>query len=225
LDIRRQVPYNFRSIRLTINFFRMMNYCILAILWIIWCALHSSMISVRTTSYLKHRLGYSYCFYRLIFNLFAFVTLLPVVLYTLSVRGPVVFRWESYLIIVQVLLLAASIFLFVAGARHYDLLTFLGIRQLRREASSGALTASGLLDTTGIHGVIRHPWYLASIMIIWARGLDVSALITNIILTAYFIVGTILEEHKLLLEYGEAYRRYQKHVSMLVPFKYLRSRL
>jgi protein-S-isoprenylcysteine O-methyltransferase Ste14 len=62
-------------------------------------------------------------------------------------------------------------------------------------------------------------------MIIWARGLDVSALITNIILTAYFIVGTVLEERKLLLEYGEAYRRYQKQVSMLVPFKYLRARL
>jgi protein-S-isoprenylcysteine O-methyltransferase Ste14 len=202
-----------------------MNYCILAILWIIWCALHSSMISVRTTSYLKHRLGASYRFYRLIFNLLAFVTLLPVVLYTQSIRGPVVFRWEGYLIIVQVLLLATSIFLFFAGARHYDLLTFLGIRQIRRETASGALTANGRLATTGIHGVIRHPWYLASIMIIWARGLDVSALITNIILTAYFIVGTVLEERKLLLEYGEAYRRYQKQVSMLVPFKYLRARL
>jgi protein-S-isoprenylcysteine O-methyltransferase Ste14 len=183
------------------------------------------MISVRLTGYFKQRLGASYRFYRLIFNLLAFATLIPVVLYTLSIRGPVIFRWEGYLVIVQVLLLATSIFLFVAGAKHYDLLTFLGIRQIRRETSSGALTASGLLDTTGIHGVIRHPWYLASMMVIWAWGLDVTALITNIILTVYFIVGTILEEHKLVLEYGEAYRRYQKQVSMLIPFKYLRSRL
>jgi protein-S-isoprenylcysteine O-methyltransferase Ste14 len=202
-----------------------MHYAILAILWIIWCALHSLMISVRLTGYFKQRLGASYRFYRLIFNLLAFATLIPVVLYTLSIRGPVIFRWEGYLVIVQVLLLATSIFLFVAGAKHYDLLTFLGIRQIRRETSSGALTASGLLDTTGIHGVIRHPWYLASMMVIWAWGLDVTALITNIILTVYFIVGTILEEHKLVLEYGEAYRRYQKQVSMLIPFKYLRSRL
>jgi protein-S-isoprenylcysteine O-methyltransferase Ste14 len=202
-----------------------MHYAILAILLIVWCALHSGMISVRTTSYLKHRLGASYRFYRLIFNLLAFATLIPVVLYTVSVRGPVVFRWGGYLVILQVLLLATSIFLFVAGARHYDLLTFLGIRQIRRETASGALTASGLLDTTGTHGVIRHPWYLASIMIIWARGLDVAALIMNTILTVYFIVGTVLEEHKLVLEYGKAYRRYQRQVSMLIPFKYLRSRL
>jgi protein-S-isoprenylcysteine O-methyltransferase Ste14 len=105
------------------------------------------------------------------------------------------------------------------------MLQFLGLRQIRTGTSHSALTETGTLNTTGVLGITRHPWYLATIMLIWARGLDVSTLITNIILTLYLIVGTALEERKLLIEYGEDYRRYQQKVSMLIPFKYLKSRI
>jgi protein-S-isoprenylcysteine O-methyltransferase Ste14 len=129
------------------------------------------------------------------------------------------------MIVFQVLLLTIAVLLFFTGARHYDILQFLGLRQLRKGASHSALTETGKLDTAGILGITRHPWYLGTIMLIWARGLDVSALITNIVLTIYLIVGTVLEERKLLIEYGEDYRRYQERVSMLIPFKYLKSRI
>ncbi len=105
------------------------------------------------------------------------------------------------------------------------MLQFLGLRQIRTGTSRSVLTETGKLDTTGILGITRHPWYLGTIMIIWARGLDLSALITNVILTIYLIVGTFLEERKLLIEYGEEYRKYQQKVSMLFPFKYVRSRI
>jgi protein-S-isoprenylcysteine O-methyltransferase Ste14 len=127
------------------------------------------------------------------------------------------------MIVFQVFLLAIVVLLFFAGARHYDMLQFLGLRQIRRGISHSALTETGKLDTTGILGITRHPWYLGTILLIWARGFDVSALITNIILTIYLVVGTVLEERKLLIEYGEDYRRYRENVSMLIPFKYLKS--
>jgi protein-S-isoprenylcysteine O-methyltransferase Ste14 len=129
------------------------------------------------------------------------------------------------MIVFQVLLLKIAVLLFFAGARHYDMLQFLGLRQIRTGTSHSALTETGTLNTTGVLGITRHPWYLATIMLIWARGLDVSTLITNIIFTLYLIVGTALEERKLLIEYGEDYRRYQQKVSMLIPFKYLKSRI
>jgi protein-S-isoprenylcysteine O-methyltransferase Ste14 len=37
-------------------------------------------------------------------------------------------------------------------------------------------------------------------------------------LTVYIIIGTKLEEKKLVLEFGEAYIKYQKEVPMLIPF-------
>ena len=202
-----------------------MNYFVLALLWIIWCAIHSGMVSVTATEYLKRRFGSHFRFYRLVFNLVAIATIIPVILYGQSIQGHVVFRWEGFMIVFQVLLLTIAVLLFFAGGRHYDMLQFLGLRQIRTGTSHSALTETGTLNTTGILSITRHPWYLATIILIWARGLDVPTLVTNIILTLYLIVGTALEERKLLIEYGEDYRRYQQKVSMLIPFKYLKSRI
>jgi protein-S-isoprenylcysteine O-methyltransferase Ste14 len=200
-----------------------MKIFMLAVLWIIWCALHSGMISVTATGYLKRWLGTRFRIYRLIFNLVALVTVIPVMAYGQWLRGPMLFRWEGVLILFQVILLISALLLFLAGARHYDLLQFSGLRQLKTGSSHNALTETGELDTTGVLDITRHPWYLGGILIIWTRDIDLSALVTNIILTLYFIVGCVLEERKLLIEYGDVYRRYQEKVSMLIPLKWILS--
>ncbi len=201
-----------------------MRYVVLAGLWITWCTIHSGMIWVTVTDNLKRRLGSYFRFYRLFFNLVAIVTIIPVILYGRSLHAPVVFRWEGFMIVFQFFLLAMGIVLWLAGARHYDMFQFLGLRQIRTGASHSALTATGRLHTTGILRITRHPWYLGTIMLLWAGDLNVSTLIGNIILTIYLIVGTLLEERRLVLEFGDDYRRYQKQVSMLFPLKYLTSR-
>jgi methanethiol S-methyltransferase len=45
------------------------------------------------------------------------------------------------------------------------------------------------------------------------------------ILSAYLVIGTLLEERKLILEFGDKYRLYQRQVSMFIPLKWLRSRI
>ena len=119
----------------------------------------------------------------------------------------------------QLLLLGVAVLLFFFGGRHYDARQLLGIKQIRDGTSDSAPTVSGELDTSGILGITRHPWYLATMLLIWARPMDVSAIIVNVILTSYLIVGTYLEEQKLVREFGEINRNYQNNVSMLVPFK------
>jgi len=99
----------------------------------------------------------------------------------------------------------------------------LGIKQVKEGTSNKAITDSGELDTSGVLGITRHPWYLATLLLIWARQLDASAMFVNVILTAYLIVGTYLEEKKLVREFGEKYLIYQKRVSMLIPYKWLMS--
>ncbi len=61
-------------------------------------------------------------------------------------------------------------------------------------------------------------------MIVWARDLDVSAIVMNLIITVYFIIGTLLEERKLTIEFGEAYKVYQKRVSIFFPYQWLKSK-
>lgn len=183
------------------------------------------MISVSVTEYLKNRLGPKFRFYRLFFNLIAILTLIPVALYAYSIRTQAIFHWDGYMRIGQVLLLIVAVLLIFLGGRHYNVRQVLGIKQIKEEISSKAITDTGELDTSGVLGMTRHPWYLATILLIWARQMDVSVLFVNVILTFYLIVGTYLEEKKLIREFGEKYAASQNRVSMLLPYKWLKSKI
>ena len=199
------------------------NYLILSIFLIAWCVLHSAMISASTIGYLRKHFGAIFRFYRLFFNLVAILTLIPVSLFAYSIRTQTIFHWHGYLRIGQVFLLVAAVLLFFLGGRHYDVHQLLGIKQIKEGTSNKAISDSGELDTSGVLGITRHPWYLATILIIWARQLDASAIFINVILASYLIVGTYLEETKLVREFGEKYLIYQERVSMLIPYKWLKS--
>jgi len=201
------------------------EYLILSILLILWCALHSAMISISVTEYFKRFLGSNYRFYRLLFNITSILTILPVALYAYSVRTQVIFHWNGYLRIGQVLILGLAVWFFFLGGRHYDIRQVMGIKQVREGTADLAITDTGELDTSGVLGMTRHPWYLATMLLIWARPMDVSAIIVNVILTFYLVIGTCLEEKKLLREFGENYRNYQNKVSMLIPYKWLKERI
>ena len=195
------------------------------LLWILWCTLHSTLIATPVTDYVKKKLADRFRFYRLFFNAASLATLLPVVYYSISIRQAPVFRWESPMMIVKYLLLATGITLFVAGARHYSMSQFLGIRQIKTGRATLALSEYDTFDISGILSAIRHPWYTASIMVIWAKDISLPTLLVNVVISAYFIIGTILEERKLLLEFGERYREYQKNVSMFIPYKWLKANI
>jgi len=200
-------------------------YLFIALLWILWCGLHSTLITKTVTDYAKNKLGYQYRFYRLIFNTISLITFIPLLYYSISYRGPLVFGWEGSLMIVKYFLLAMSIYLFIAGARHYSMSQFIGIHQIKTGQTDQTLSENNTFNISGILSVIRHPWYTSGIMIIWSGDIYLSNLLNNIVISIYFVVGAFLEERKLLLEFGDKYREYQKNVSMLIPYKWLRTKI
>jgi protein-S-isoprenylcysteine O-methyltransferase Ste14 len=199
------------------------DYLLLALLWAVYCAVHSALISIPVTSWLRTVLASRYRFWRLFFNIFSIVTLIPLVMYSHSVRfnSETLFSWSGYWRILQYCLIGLGVVLVVADARHYSMLQFLGIQQIRKESDRGAMTGSGNLDNRGVLGLVRHPWYLAVFIFLWTSDLNVAAITVNLVLSAYLIVGTLLEERKLVIEFGEEYRRYQGRVSMFIPLKWL----
>jgi protein-S-isoprenylcysteine O-methyltransferase Ste14 len=201
------------------------TYLFASLLWIVWCTLHSILIATPVTDYMKKKLGDQFRFYRLFYNTVSLVTLIPLVYYSISIRQAPVFRWEGHLVIVKYLLLVTSIYLFVAGGRHYSLSQFLGIRQIKTGRAKRTLSKYETFDASGILSMIRHPWYTAGIIAVWASDISLSTFLINIVISAYFVIGTILEERKLLLEFGEKYREYQKNVSMFIPYKWLRAKI
>ena len=86
------------------------------------------------------------------------------------------------------------------------------------------MTDTGDIDTTGVLGITRHPWYVAVFLLLCAGDLYLGVVIVNIVLSTYLLVGTLLEERKLVLEFGDKYRDYQRNVSMFIPLKWARNR-
>ena len=54
---------------------------------------------------------------------------------------------------------------------------------------------------------------------------SLAAILTNLVVCGYFVVGTILEERKLKLQFGDQYADYQRRVSMFFPIKWMGRRL
>ncbi len=200
------------------------NDLLAPLLWVLWCTLHSALIAPPVTDLMEKKLGRRFRFYRLFYNAVALSTLIPLVAYSLSINEEPVFCWAGYRKIGKTLLFITSIFLFVAGGRHYNLGQLLGVRQIRTGRNGKALSESNTFDSSGVLGVIRHPWYTAGILLVWARDIGLSALLINMVISAYFVIGTFLEERKLLLAFGDSYRKYQGRVSMFIPFKWLRGK-
>jgi protein-S-isoprenylcysteine O-methyltransferase Ste14 len=203
----------------------MAQYILLIILWTAWCALHSALVSLSLTEPLRKRFPYASRYYRIVYNVVSVVTLVPVLLYTFSLHGTPAFSWQGPWRFAQIAMAVSALVFFVAGARHYDLFQFLGLRQLKDEKACSVLTDDCSLDTSGALSLVRHPWYIGGILIIWARPLDTSAILTNLVLSAYFLVGARLEERKLTAQFGQEYTDYQQRVSMFLPFKWMERRM
>ncbi len=200
--------------------------CLYAVLgWVLWCTLHSTLISTTVTDFAKKKLGGGFRFYRLFYNVVSLVTLIPLVYYSHMLRESPVFRWEGSLGIVQVFLLAVSVYLFVAGGRYYSWARFLGISQIKAERAGSSLADSSTFVVSGIHRIVRHPWYLGGILIVWAQDMSASTILINMVISVYFMIGAVLEEWKLVIEFGKKYQEYQRTVSMLFPWRWLKARV
>jgi methanethiol S-methyltransferase len=200
------------------------DYLELAVLWAAYCAVHSWLISISATRLFQRALGTGYRFFRIFFNIFSLSTLIILALYSNSPRfqGSILFAWNGNWRFLRYSLVLVAVVLIISGARHYSMSQFIGLQQIRSNQSSGALTQSGDFDATGVLRLVRHPWYLAVFILIWAKDLNIGVAIINMVLTAYLMIGTLLEERKLALEFGDKYREYQDAVSMFIPLKWLK---
>lgn len=108
--------------------------------------------------------------------------------------------------------------------KHLDAGEFLGIGQIRRYLRSRdqsgnieGLTEGGLI-TIGVYGIVRHPLYLAGIVIFtFNPHITVNGLAIAVLADLYFLFGLFREERRFLKFFGDRYREYQRRVPMLLP--------
>lgn len=194
---------------------------ILAAAWTTYFAVHSALASLPVKRWVAARYPAQVPVYRLGFNLVAVVLLLPVIGWMHALRGPWIWRWEGAAWVVVNGLAVLAVAGFVWSLRYYDTAEFLGTRQWR--ARERSLLDQERLHLSPLHRFVRHPWYALGLVLVWTRDLDAATLVSAILVTAYFIVGSRLEEQKLVLYHGRAYERYRQRVPSLfpLPWRYL----
>lgn len=97
---------------------------------------------------------------------------------------------------------------------HFDLF---GLRQVYLYRVGRAYTTS-VFKTPGLYKVVRHPIMLGFIIAFWATPkMTVGHLVFAVATTVYILIALQIEERDLTNIHGDAYRDYQRQVSMLIP--------
>jgi protein-S-isoprenylcysteine O-methyltransferase Ste14 len=190
-----------------------------ALLWALWCCLHSLLITRRWRAGVHAWLGERFAagWYRIIFVCVSTGTLLPVLLFQARLPETRLFAWPGWWLGARIVLLVYGLYMFYAGLRRYDMAFFLGFSQVRAYLA-GAPVPRPVFNPDRIGGV-RHPWYSGGIALVWAAGpLTDVTLARNLVISAYFVIGAFLEERKLLADIGAPYEEYRRRLPMLFPW-------
>jgi protein-S-isoprenylcysteine O-methyltransferase Ste14 len=184
---------------------------------LLWCALHSVLIATTTQRWLARNLGRTFAYSRAVYVLFSSLSFAVLALWVHLPPAAPLWSWTGLWQIPRLLLLAVALAGMVLGARVFDGEHFLGAAQIRR-ARAGRPPASQRIERRGVLAHVRHPWYAASfpLLVAYADFTDRN-LIFRLVLVLYLIVGTELEERKLLREFGADYARYRREVPRFWP--------
>ncbi len=191
-------------------------YAPLAAAWILWCVLHSAFIARSVTRWVERHAGAWSRYYRLSYNIFSVLSFALVYFYQTSLPYHPLFRIPVLLYVVLTAGLLAGTAFLLAGARVYDNRRFLGLRQIAEDpdASPGETE----FRRGGVLRFVRHPYYTGGLLIlICFPSAATGSLVMRMVLIVYLYIGTMLEERKLLAEFGETYRAYMRDVPRFFP--------
>jgi protein-S-isoprenylcysteine O-methyltransferase Ste14 len=183
--------------------------------FVAYFALHSLLASHQLKNYVAVRWPTLMPAYRLAFNVISVVLLIPLVWLMQLNPGPVIWQWHGNWSLLMNGLMLAAIGGFIWSLKSYDNMVFLGWTQWKNR-HRGCEDPEQLHIST-LHRFVRHPWYFFILVILWTQDIHLTQLVTYGLMTLYFIIGSYLEERKLMECYGDAYRQYCQRVPGLVP--------
>jgi protein-S-isoprenylcysteine O-methyltransferase Ste14 len=177
-------------------------------------AAHSLLASTAAKRAVRERLGpWIDRYYRIAFNALAAAVLVPWLVVLIRNIGPVLvvvpWPWSAAMVLVQL----GALLLMAASFLQSDPLAILGLKQLTAPA------VDNRLNGTGFYAVVRHPMYSAGLLFLWCCPIiTTGTLALDMGVTLYILIGSELEERRLIKQFGDEYRRYRSRVARLIPF-------
>jgi methanethiol S-methyltransferase len=159
--------------------------------------------------------------YRLFFNILSTILLVPLLVLLSLYPGELLWQWTSWKAILMNLLAFTAMIGFYLSLSDYNINDFLGINLSTQKIIKQPTQEKFYLGK--FHRYVRHPWYFFLLVILWTRDMTSYQFLSTIMISVYLIIGSYLEEKKLISCFGEVYHLYQTKVSGLIPlpWKYL----
>lgn len=195
-----------------------------ALSFVIWAVVHSVTAAASTKAFVRRRFGERAFagWYRLIYNVLALISFVPV-LYFLWTGFPQRVLWTipAPLRYVTIMVQLLALLGLALSLLQTDVWAFIGVRQVVRFLQGAAdPEPPATLVQSGPYAWVRHPLYTFSLVFLWLNPvMSLSSLVLNLFATAYFWIGSIYEERRLVREFGDGYRSYQARVPRLLPLK------
>lgn len=189
------------------------SHLILIALWIIYYVIHSVFASSEVKGFFENKINKYFRYYRLSYTLFAFITLILLLLFQYSFYSPILIKSLLIKYFALIFLIFPGLIIMGISIKKYFMLLS-GIRSVFTP------TPPAELKINGIHRYVRHPLYSGTVLFVWGLFFVfpmLNNLIAVLLLTLYVLIGIIFEEKKLIKEFGENYRLYISKVPMLIP--------
>ena len=197
---------------------------LLALVWIVYFLIHSLLASLAIKRWVSAHKPDLMPAYRLTYNLVAVILLAPPIWLLFTGQRSVLWQFQGWSLWLTNGMAVLAVIGFIVSLRYYDGQEFLGLRQLRDGEKK--VEDQENLHISPLHRYVRHPWYSLALVLIWTRPMDSLMLVSAILITAYFALGSKLEEEKLKTYYGAVYEHYMRQVPGLLPlpWKHLTSK-
>lgn len=189
---------------------------VLALGWALYALVHSAFASLAVKRWVARCWPAAMPLYRLGYNAFALLALLPLAWLVVAWRGPWLWQWSGPLAWVANALALAALAGFAWSLRYYDTGVFSGLVQWRGRRA--AIDDDERFTLSPLHRYVRHPWYALALVIAWTRDMDEVRLVSAVCVSLYLWLGSLLEERKLLQLHGDVYARYRRRVNGLIPW-------
>jgi len=204
----------------------MTSIFLIFLIFLAFALIHSITVSHRFKRLCRKMFGVDFMrvWYRFLYTVVSGVTAAIAVYFIMQVPDRVLWEPPAWL---RWLLHGVQLAGFLFGAQAFQYLDkweFMGFRQVWRYLTSKEVAGNleGLTDrelvTTGVYGIVRHPLYVAGLVIFtFSPRITVNGLIITVLADLYFLFGMFIEERRFLRIFGDQYREYMKRVPRMVP--------
>lgn len=192
-----------------------MDYLLLIIGWVTYGALHSLLASHRSKNTLQSWIPGLAPYYRISYNIFAILSLFLLLYLQSHIERLLLIEPNSVLFWTGAGMVVIGLGIILLALQQYNLSEFSGLDAFKKHKNKGSKLA-----IHGLSGKVRHPLYTGTLLVLWGLWVydsTLSGLIMALFLSGYIRIGIYFEEQKLIREFGEEYKNYQKQVPMLFP--------